>query len=143
MGWIFVNILLPIIVPMFFMLGSKLVDLSPEAEARAQLLRAVQDGQLGWVSMGFSASCSYDLINYMTDGKPHTAGWPPTVLGVSFGLLALAGFLAALGTLYPVDVTVAAPTSWRARLRHYRMFVGTSLSTALSATLYIVVHYQI
>lgn len=143
MGWILVNILPPLTVPLLYMLGAMLVELSPEAKARARLLRAVQDGQLGWITMGFSASCAYDVITYVTDGKAHAVGWLMVVLTVSFGLLALSGFLAALGTMFPVSDILPAPMSARVWLRRYRMFVMTAICAALSATLYAVVHFLV
>lgn len=141
MGWILVNIVLPISVPLLYMLGAKLVDLSPEVKARTRLLRVVQDGQLGWVTMGFAASSTYDVVNLMTDSKPHAAGFLAVLLTAAVGLLAVAGFLAALGSLYPVAMAAPATMSLKAWATRYRLFVVTAVCTALSGALFIVVHF--
>lgn len=143
MGWILVNIVLPISLPLLYMLGAKLVDLSPEAKARAQLLRLVQDGQLGWVTMGYAASCAYEVIHSMTDGKPHALGLLVGGLTFSFGLLAIGGFLAALGTLFPIDVALPAPASAREWARRYRLFLATFVCAAFAATVFTVLHFTV
>lgn len=143
MGWILVNIVLPISLPLVYMLAAKLVDLAPEVRVRTRLLRAVQDGQLGWVTMGFSASCAYDIVHYTNDGKAHGLAWLPAALALSLALLTLAGFFAALGTLFPVDVALPPPRSSGAWFRRYRLFVTTAACTLVSASIFATVHVKL
>lgn len=143
MGWILVNIALPISLPLLYMLASRMVDLTPEARARTRLLKAVQDGQLGWVTMGFAASSSYDIVNYLSAGKAHGLAWFPVALTLSLVLLTLAGFFAALGTLFPLDASSPPPTSLRAWLRRYRLFVTTSACALVSAVIFASVHFRL
>lgn len=75
MGWVFVNIILPVAVPMLFMLlAETLVSLPQAAAKRGRILLLVKDGQLGWVALGFSASCSYDAFMYLN--RPDVAAPP-------------------------------------------------------------------
>lgn len=139
MGWFLLNILMPMTLPLFFLLLAKLADLPPPVAARAKLIRAVQDGQLGWVAMGFAASCTYELFD-STFGKKNAPEWAGLVFLVSIAFLAISGFLSMLGTLYPVNNALPPPATMRERARRYRLFLGTFLATLITATLFGLVH---
>jgi hypothetical protein len=143
MGWFFINIFLPMTLPLIFLLLVKLVDLPPPYAARAKLIRAVQDGQLGWVAMGFAASSTYELLEYMMGGKKGAPEWSGLVFAVAIGFLALSGLLSMLGTLYPVNDTLPAPATLGAWTVRYRLFVGTLLATLITAALFGLVHYTL
>lgn len=123
MNWFLVNIALPMGVPVLFMALVHLVSLPPEVAARANLMRAVVDGQLGWVAMAFAGASCYDIADRMLSHQPNLPAWTSVFLGTSCFLLAIGGLLAALGTLYPV--ADHRKTGWRAWLVHYRLFVAT------------------
>lgn len=141
MGWFLINILMPMTLPLIFLLLVKLVDLPQPLASRAKPIRAVQDGQLGWVAMGFAASCTYELFDYLIGSKTGAPEWAGLVFAVSTVSLALSGFLSMLGALYPVDESAPKPTTRAAWVVHYRLFVGTLLATLITAVLFSLVHY--
>ena len=143
MGWFFVNIVLPVAVPLLFLLGAKLVDLDEPQASRAKLIRAVQDGQLGWVAIVFAAVCTYDLFAQIQDKSVSPPAWAELVLFISCVFLGISGFLATLGTLYPVDNTKAKPVNCREWCSRYRMFLGTAAATVICAALLSLVHYTL
>jgi len=141
MGWFFVNLLLPSTLPLAILLVLKLVDMPEPYASRGKLLRAVRDGQLGWVAMGFSASCTYDLWGYVFGAKSGAPEWTGVVLTVSIVFLLASGVLSMAGTLFPFDETKPAPRSKREWLVYYKLFTGTAVTTGISGALYALVHY--
>ena len=143
MGWFFINIILPITVPFLFLLAAKFAELPEPYASRTKIIRAVQDGQLGWVALVFAAACSYELLERIRIEKESAPSWAEPVLAIAYFFLALSGFLATLGTLYPVDVTKPIPKGKKVWARHYRMFLGTAFATFTTAALFSLVHYTI
>lgn len=127
---------------MLFLVGAKFVDLPEPYASRARLIKAVQDGQLGWVAIVFAAACAYELLDQM-QAKKGAPTWAGLVFGISCVFLAISGFLATLGTLYPVDESKPAPTGVRTWLKRYRLFVGTAVATVVTAALFSLVHYTL
>lgn len=143
MGWFFMNLVLPAVLPLVILLALKLVDLPEPYASRANLLRAVRDGQLGWVAMGFAASCTYELWEYVSGAKAGAPGWAGLVLTISVIFLALSGVLAMAGTLFPFDESKAKPSTWRGWLVYYKLFAATAFSVVLTGVLYALVHYAL
>lgn len=143
MGWIFVNLVIPATLPLWILMLLKLVDMPEPYAARAKLLRTVRDGQLGWVAMGFSASCTYDLYESLIGAKAGTPTWAGTVFAIAIILLMMSGVLSMAGTLFPFDESKVLPQSKKDWVAHYKLFVGTAITTALTASLYAMVHYNL
>ena len=141
MGWFFVNLVIPATLPLAILLCLKLVDIPEPYASRAKLLRAVRDGQLGWVAMGFSASCTYDLWGYVFGAKAGAPEWTGVVLTVAIVFLLAAGILSMAGTLFPFNETKPAPRSTGEWLVYYKLFVATAITTVVSGALYALVHY--
>lgn len=140
MAWFLINIILPIAAPLVYLLGAKLVDLPEPYASRAKLIRAVQDGQLGWVATVFAAASLYELSQRLQDlGK--AALWAQLMLAISCASLAISGFLAVLGTLYPLKESKLMPTGWRSWCRHYRLFITSLLATLITAALFSLAHF--
>jgi CDP-diglyceride synthetase len=141
MGWFFINIVLPVAVPAAFMLLARSADLPPEVAARTSLLTLVQDGQLGWPGLVFSASCAYDVFAYLVGGSRASPidTWLPVVMTVAVLIIAVSGFLATLGTLYPRNAR-SAPRAWQQR---YKLLVASAVCAGVAAILYSVVHYYL
>lgn len=143
MGWIFVNLIIPATLPVGILMLLNLVDMPEPYASRAKLLRTVRDGQLGWVAMGFSASCSYELFEaFAGAGKPGPT-WAGAVFAIAIVFLMMAGILSMAGTLFPFDDSKAVPQSKKDWLVHYKLFVGTAVVTVFAALLYAVVHYNL
>lgn len=92
MGWFFINLVVPATLPLVILLVLKLVDLPKPYSARSSPLRAVRDGQLGWVAMGFAASCTYDLWGHLHTTSNATPEWAGYVLALSVVFLVLSGY---------------------------------------------------
>lgn len=107
------------------MLLAKLVPLPPAAQARTKLITLVQDGQLGWVALGYATSCTYDNYAYVTKMGEKAVGWASITLLLTILIIAVSAFMAALGALFPYDGTQPPPTSWWKAIRQYSTFVGT------------------
>lgn len=138
MGWFLVNIMVPVGLPLVLLFIAKSVDLPDPYASRTRLIKAVQDGQLGWVATVFAAACAYELDELKrTKGAPE---WADLVFLISLFFLIISGFLSMLGTLFPVDESKHREAGVLGWVRHYRMFVGTSLATVITAALLTLVH---
>lgn len=142
MGWFLINILLPVCLPLAYLLGAKLVDLPEPYASRTKLIRAVQDGQLGWVATAFAAASVHELLERLPPRTEETT-WIDLVFALSCVLLAVSGFLAVLGTLFPLKESKVQPHGPREWIQHYRLFISTSIVTALSATFLSLAHYAL
>jgi hypothetical protein len=145
MGWFFINIVLPVAVPAAFMLLARFANLPPEVADRTSLRTLVQDGQLGWVALSFSASCGYDVFAHLlrASGALLPPAWVGMVLVASVVFIAASGFLAALGALFPAERSwPAMPGSapWR---RRHALFAATAVCAVFCATLRCVVHFYL
>lgn len=141
MGWFFINLVIPATLPLALLVLLKAVDMPEPYASRAKVLRAVRDGQLGWVAMGSSASCTYDLLGFVFGAKAVAPDWTGLVLTLAVSFLAFSGVLCMAGTLFPFDETKRQPRNWREWLLHYKLFSVTALSTVITASLYGLVHY--
>lgn len=142
MGWFLINILLPVCVPLAFLLAARLVDLPEPYASRTKLLKVVQDGQLGWVAIVFAAASAYDLFARMQN-EPPAPVWAGQVFTISCVFLATSGLLAMLGTLYPVDESLPPVSGWWPWIVRYRLFLGTAFATMITASLLSLVHYEL
>jgi cobalamin synthase len=142
MGWFFVNIVLPIGVPLIFLFIAKSVDLPEPYASRAKLIRAVRDGQLGWVAIVFAAATVYELLRQLREiDEPPV--WAGLVFAISCVFLAISGFMATLGTLFPVEESKVNPVGAAAWVRHYRLFVASVVATVITAALFSLAHFAL
>lgn len=141
MGWFLVNIILPVAVPAAFMLLARTANLPPSVAVRTNLLTLIQNGQLGWVALSFSASCAYEVFSHFANGARSSPidVWFPKLLAGAIVLIAASGYLAALGALYP-GVGRRVTYSW---WRRYALLVTTAACTCAAAALYSVVHFTL
>ncbi|MEC5217770.1 hypothetical protein RCH09_002732 [Actimicrobium sp. GrIS 1.19] len=66
-GWIAVNILVPTLAPIIFLLLPK-IPRKTRPYAKGLVLKAVQDGQLFWVTIALCAVGCYELYTYVQTG---------------------------------------------------------------------------
>ena len=123
---------------------ARFANLPPEAAARTSLYTLVQNGQLGWVALGFSASCGYEAYAYLLSaaGNANPPTWIGAVLLASAVFVAVSGFLAALGALFPAEGN-GAPASGIGQWRSHALFAATAVATVFCATLRRVVHFYL
>jgi hypothetical protein len=128
---------------MFMKLAGLVPTLPSEVAARTSLLLLVKDGQLGWVALGFSASCIYDALAYLLRMGAETPFWLQSVLGLSLATLVSSGFLAVLGGLFPVAARLPEVRGWPMWAGTYRVFILTAALMAAAATMRCAVHYNL
>jgi hypothetical protein len=141
MGWLLVNIIVPATLPLLFLCLARLVDLRNDILLRANPLVAIRDGQLGWVSIGYAASGTYDLLEHVLDHKP-IPEWAGVVLTMLILLTMLSAFLAMLGSLHP-SRCLKVEQGLVACLRQYRLMLATLVLTTASAWFYSFVHFAL
>ena len=66
-GWIAVNIAVPVLAPILFLLLPKIPN-KTRPYADGLVLKAVKDGQLFWVTIALCAVGSYELYGYIQAG---------------------------------------------------------------------------
>jgi MFS family permease len=99
--WFVVNIFFPVIAPILLLLVPKLLK-KTRPYAKGLVLKAVQDGQLFWLTVALSAVGAYELYVYAqveADQSNKTAAWFVILL-----LLALWGISVVLGVLSALSI---------------------------------------
>lgn len=142
MGWFIINIMVPIFAPLLVLCLFKPLPLQRENKENASLMRAVRDGQLGWIAVAFSASCTYDAATYIPKNgqvRPEWLGW---VQGGSIVILVASAFLAALGTVFPMG-TKPENEEQKNFISRYPLFASTAAMTAAAAIVFTVTHFSL
>ncbi|NRR33773.1 hypothetical protein HSX11_26690 [Oxalobacteraceae bacterium] len=143
MGWFLVTIVAPLAAPMVFMLLSRLLSLPATAAARTKLIILVQDGQLGWVALGFATACTYEVYTYVSKVGEKAVAWAHIALAIALITIVAAAYMAAVGALFPLDAASSRPRTRREWCRTYAAFLGTAIATAIAIVLYSLVHYKL
>lgn len=129
MGWLLINICLPIGAPLGMYLLLPFLPLPRLLRRRLNPLMAVKDGQLCWVAIGFCASGLHEAT---------VGGADEWLIGGLVLILVLSSLLACGGALFQTAVRDVRSGAW---LGHYRCLVGSALLTLLAAGLFSVAHY--
>jgi hypothetical protein len=136
-GWLFVNVVAPLCLPILGMIALKLLPLAPVAPAGSlRLMTIVKDGQLCWGVIGMSAAAIYEAHSHA-----QMPAWSDYPFAIIITLLVPASILAAGGSVFTTVLSTAAPTSgisgW---IQHYRVFVGSLAMSAAAALCYTLLH---
>lgn len=136
--WILLNIIFPIVLPLALIGLCKLVDIkNDDIRKRVSLLRAIQDGQLCWVSLGFSASAIYDIFKLLAVSSDV---WLYVAIFCAIACMVLSALLAVLGQLFPLGDARKNPPSadadWKTKLHYYRLLVTSIVILSVSALVY-------
>lgn len=142
--WLFVNIVLPIVAPMFgmflerqFAAGIRDQTVRDTELKRRRQIMLFKDGQLGWVGLVMCFAAMSDFV----DGVKKS-GFPAWGIGVIFSILVLvlaSGFFATRGaveTNEPLDAF-----SWKTLHQDYSAAFWTIIFTSLSGALFGFVHF--
>lgn len=132
MGWIAVNILIPLLAPIIFLLPFKLFPLPPENAKLLKWTTPIKDGQLAWAGLAFSAAAIYDL-----ESVNSTDSWTKWMLGGIITLLVANGLVAALGGVFPKDHEPEEPSPFS----FYPAMSGAAILSALAGIAFAVVHF--
>ena len=142
MGWLFVNVVLPALSPLFlmaviFMPWRKKFD--KNAQALINLLSPIKDGQLCWAGMAFCAAALYEMHESPTASKALWGG-DGYLEGVFILLLFMNSFVAASGAVFPADLPRPPDVKVSEHFPVLRRSIGAS---AVSAILFVVVHFRL
>jgi hypothetical protein len=143
-GWVFVNIVLPLMLPFA---GIVAVGLAPSVP-KSNVLNQVKDGQLNWLAAGLCATALYEqheatneclkyVLNKTSPGDliPFYWDW---LFGFLIGSLCIAFLLASLGAVFITSIrTSTSPDPW---WKYYKMFSTSILVTAAAVVQATVVH---
>jgi len=142
MGWLAINILLPVFAPLalLFVAGKICTPIEPFS-SRMKLLRTVSDGQLGWVAVVFSASASYELFVQMQTNTPPI--WAGLTLSTNIFVLVISGLTAVLGALFPVNDPTEKVDSIFAWALHYRTLCISILDISAAGAMFCKVHFAL
>ncbi|WP_345817663.1 hypothetical protein AAGS40_30105 (plasmid) [Paraburkholderia sp. PREW-6R] len=101
--WVLINLVFPVAVaPVLVSLASAFLALTPDQKRNTRLLRTVQEGQLGWVSLAWSAAAVYQAWDYLEHHQNFYRF--VSLVGPAEGLLVLAGgFISVGGTMAASD----------------------------------------
>ena len=135
MGWIIINVLLPIFAPLAVLPLFRIFKhaLPEKAQRLLQWTTPIKDGQLAWIALAFNGGTGYELFA-SKEGATLVGG----------GLLGLAGLaianvvVAGLGGVFPVEED---PPPGQSPWRHYLPMSVSAASTLLSAIAFIAVHF--
>lgn len=129
-GWVIINIVVPVILPPAGLLLARLMPLQKAERERTRIVTTIQDGQLGWLALAWSAATVYEAWEYM-EVKGHVFAWVAILLGSEIVVVLTAMFIAAGGA-----VTADASTNRSTRLG------GSIIVTIVSAILFVATHFK-
>jgi hypothetical protein len=97
-GWALINIVVPVILPPAGLVLARLMPLQPAERARTRIVTTIEDGQLGWLALAWSAAAIYEAWEYMA-AKQHVFTWVAILLACEIVLVLTAMFIAAGGAV--------------------------------------------
>ncbi|WP_438396918.1 hypothetical protein [Caballeronia sp. DA-9] len=129
-GWVLINIAVPVILPPAGLLLARLMPLQQAERERTRIVTTIQDGQLGWLALAWSAATIYEAWEYM-EAKGHVFAWVAVLLASEIVVVLTAMFIAAGGA-----VTADTSTNRSTRLS------GSIIVATMSAMLFIATHLK-
>lgn len=135
MGWLFVNILVPIFSTIGVLLIIQRAPVPDEYRAKVTVIRAVRDGQLGWVVIGIGSNLLYEVFS---QAQPNY--WVAT-----FAILLVGGnaLLSGVSIMFPFQDKDVPPkeASLREKINAYQVLRDTSASLFAISVLSSVHHF--
>lgn len=122
-GWFGINIAAPVVLPMIGLsLVSWTMPLNESQRGKSKIATTVQDGQLGWLAVAWSAASVYESYAYMAN-MGQLMDW--------FGWLLVLEFLLALGGMF--IAAGGAVTASNAPRADRKYVYGSTIVTSMSA----------
>ncbi|WP_124263004.1 hypothetical protein [Methylobacterium sp. XJLW] len=148
MGWIAVNILAPLLLPV---IGVLLIQMATPKRVKIssagnyKLMMLVKDGQLGWAAAALCTSSYYEFTenqrllgeNFMT----MPSQWQAIIFPLFLSTLG-AMFVAASGAVYGTELLEGKIVSLKSWIEHYSLFVVSIFVTISSALMFIIIHFE-
>lgn len=135
MGWFFANILVPIFSTIGVLLIIQRAPVPQEYREKASVIRAVRDGQLGWVVIGIGSNLAYEVFS-----QPQPTYWIATL-----AILLILGnaLLSGISIMFPFQDKDTPPkdASWGEKLNTYQVLRDTSASLVAISSLSCAHHF--
>lgn len=143
MGWILVNILMPVVLPMLLLSVFKLTHLPDPFANRVAIKTLIQHGQLSWITMCLAISATYEIFVVMVDVAQRPSPWVGMFLFMAMILLILSCVTALVATLFPTLTNVGDELGASGQsLREDGLFVMSVVLFALTAVFYSLIHFN-
>ncbi|MDN3624474.1 hypothetical protein [Methylobacterium isbiliense] len=143
MGWLFVNIIVPLALPPIGVLLIMIVTpkaVRARSEGNFGLMVLVKDGQLGWSAAGMCAAAFYEFAEIISILGRVPSHWPGILIPLVFSTVG-AMFVAASGAVYSTEILKYPNFSTKKWLSHYHVFVFSVIITLSSAITLSIVHF--
>jgi hypothetical protein len=136
-AWVVVHIGVPIFAPIALLplLG---IGRTFRSSATSVLHNAIKNGQLLWIAIAMSASCCYELAEYLENALPTARAFAWSCLGISIVIITISAVLVMLGAIDGLDENGELRSA-----KPSRIMVVSSLLTTASAVLFGGAHYLI
>jgi hypothetical protein len=147
LGWLLVNIVMPVAIPpigiLFLWLGTPPGN-AATGGANFRFMALFKDGQLAWIAAGMCAAALYEFVETIVaynEYKRHIPLiWFTVLIPLLFSIVG-AMLVAASGAAYGTTF-LAAPAQFKNWISHYRTFVSSVIVTAASAITCSVIHFR-
>jgi hypothetical protein len=135
--WHLVNLFIPTLLPIVFLMAFFLFNLSSADRARAHPLNAIKDGQLSWAGLGMCVNGLYELL-HPSMNKVVPDAWSTNTFWLTIIVLLFHAFIAAAGPVFPTK-KVGYIGFW-ATMKHYRVSIASIMLTIAAGWLYSDIH---
>lgn len=137
MGWFFVNIIIPIFSTIGVLFVMKLIPAPKEYKEKAEVIKAVRDGQLGWVVIGIGSGLLYEAFSMKEPNHLVT-----TLVIILIGANAL---LSGFGIMFPFQESdrPLPSASFFDKVMAYQMLSATTISLLFVSFLYTFHHFYL
>lgn len=138
-GWFLVNIVGPLVLPVFGILPLRLLPL-PVNPATVRLMTTVKDGQLCWAVIAMGASMIYELWQAIEAHRPIPAWAGLDLTGIILVMLP-AMVVAAGGAAFSTPLRAASSGGLAGWIAHYKVFVGSAVMAMIAVLCYTTMHF--
>lgn len=138
--WHFVNLVVPVLLPLALLGMLALFPLSARTQSRSSILLAIKDGQMAWAGLGMCMSALYELRHAPRSFRL-TAAVSDSLFWLLLTDLLLLTVIAALAPIFPVRV-MRLP-DFGSTLKHYRVLIASIVLTLFAAGCYSAIHASV
>lgn len=137
MGWFFVNIVLPVFGTIGILFVMKIAPVPQEYKDKAQVIKAVRDGQLGWVVVGIGSGLLYEAFSMRTPNH--------FVTTFVIVLICVNALLSGFGIMFPFNESdrPKPKASFWEKVKGYSMLSATAFCLVCVSLLYTVHHFYL
>jgi hypothetical protein len=135
MGWLMINVLLPLLAPLLVLAILKALPIPPANRLALNLLIPIKDGQLCWAAISLSASALYEIGAGKSVLSTTSIGY---LHGAAVFLIATSSIVAAGGAIFPTSLVRPRGIS---PICHYSTLVFSVFLAVWAALVRVVVQF--